>query len=112
MPDPRTTGDGTVTLTEGTRFDLKTGLVLAGVIVSGALAWGEQKLALFKQDAQLRAEIVTVQNNLERSGEASDKAQDGRIIVIENRLANIDATTCAIARKLDVPTVGCGRRDP
>ena len=111
MPDPRPTGDH-VTLTEGTRFDLKTGIVLAGIFVSGALAWGEQKLALFRQEAVLRAEIVAVKAEVEKASDGSDKVQDSRLTVVENRLQNIDATTCAIARKLDVPTVGCGRRDP
>lgn len=103
--------DGTkvehVTISEGTRFDLKTGIILAGVIVSGALAWGEQKLALFRQESVLRAEIIAVKTETEKAGDSADRVQDARITATENRMENILATVCAIAAKNNVTSSGC-----
>lgn len=102
----RATGEN-VTLNEGTRFDLKTGVILAGVIMSGALAWGEQKLALFRQESVLRAEIIAVKTDIEKAGDTADRLQDGRITATENRMENILATVCAIAAKNNVTSSGC-----
>ena len=110
MSDPRPTGDHVV-LTDGTRFDAKTVIIIVGGVLSLAASWGQLQLSLANMDAALRAELVAVKSDVEDSSEGADKAQDQRLTALENRLGQIQATNCAIARKLDVPTVGCGRRD-
>lgn len=111
--DPLSRADvtGERVINEGTRFDLKGVLLIVGGVISIAGSWGQLQLSMAKMDSSFRAELVAVRADTENASEFADKAQDQRLTALENRLGQIQATNCAIARKLDVPTVGCGRRD-
>ena len=84
------------TISERTKVDLKT-LVL---VVTGALglagAMTRAEMSMRAMDADLNAKIIAVQY-------AHDKSEGD----VNNRLANLEATTCAIAKKIDAPTLRC-----
>lgn len=96
-------------INEGTKIDLKTAMMMVMGVLGLAGAISRSELAMNKMDAALRAEIVSVRTDTEKSSDAADKTQDSRLTALENRLEQIQVTNCAIARKLDVATTGCGR---
>ena len=111
MPEQRNTGEQV--LSESTRLDLKTAVMLGGLAVGLAVSWGQVNLSMVKMDSELRATIIASNTKAEREASYVNGLQDARVSVMENRMENIQATTCAIDRKLDVPSVGCSqRRDP
>ena len=91
--DERRTGDNTIT--ETTKVDLKTlVLVVTGVLgLAGAMTRGEFRVSALEAD--LNAKIVAVQNAAER-----DKGETNY------RLTNLERTACAIAKKVGAET-GC-----
>lgn len=90
-------------LREGSKFqlDVKAALMIGGTLVAIAGTWFEQKARVSSLEYEIRAEITRVEN-----------AGDRRIAAVEQRLVQIQATNCAIARSLKVLTAECGRSEP
>ena len=82
------------------QVDIKAVLLIGGTIVTIAGSWFEQKARISNLDYEIRAEITRVEN-------ASDK----RVSSLEQKLVQIQATNCAIARSLKVLTSECGRSE-
>lgn len=86
-----------IVLRDGTKFtvDLKFAMLILGGAISVSASWLEQKYALKSARYEIQAEIVEVKNAAER-----DKGD------VNNRLTNLEKTTCAIAKKVGAET-GC-----
>ena len=93
----RSTGDdGAVTIRQGsTFFDLKTVALLVGGALTIGGSWAEQKYALTSARYEIQAEIIRVETAASRDKDETN-----------NRLTNLERTTCAIAKKVGAET-GC-----
>ena len=109
MPES-TTSDGAI-IRDATTFDLKTVILLVSGALGLAGSWGQVQLSMARMQSDLDAKIVAVAAAADASSALADKGQDARLAALEYRIASIQANNCAIARKLQVPTVGCGRRE-
>lgn len=87
-----------IVLRESTQFTLDIKFVI--ILIAGALglggSWMEQKYALRTQRFEIDAQIVDVKNSAIR-----DKGETN------NRLTNLEKTTCAIAKKIGAGDSGC-----
>ena len=97
LPIERRSHERPIILREGTKFTMDVKFVV--ILIMGAVGvggtWAEQKYALRSARYEIQAEITRVETAAER-----DKGETN------NRLTNLEKTTCAIAKKVGAET-GC-----
>lgn len=92
---------GEAAIGDNTTITLKTAIALAVAFASIVGTNLRSEMARSSMRYELEAKIVAVQSG-----------GDTRMTKIEGKLAQIQATNCAIARSLHVVTVECGNLDP